>query len=64
MEREGVDLVAKLSEGCRSRGTSETGADDDDLELPLVSRVHQLFIGFKVLPFVGQWPFRRFRIEN
>ena len=32
--------------------TGETGADDDDLELPLVVGVHQLHVGLVVVPLL------------
>ena len=41
VEREDVDLVAELGQRRGGRSARQAGADDDDLEAPLVGRVHQ-----------------------
>ena len=53
VERERLDLVAEFAERGRSRRAGQPGADDDDLELALVRRVHQLLAGDVVVPLVG-----------
>ncbi len=54
VERERLDLVAEFAERRGGRRAGEARADDDDLELALVRRVHQLFVGDEVLPLVGE----------
>ena len=41
VEREDLDLVAELGQRGRGRAARQAGPDDDDLEAPLVGRVHQ-----------------------
>ena len=64
VERERLDLVAELAQRRGRRRTGQTGPDDDDLELSLVRRVHQLLIGDVVLPLVGQWPLGDLGVES
>ena len=60
VEGERINLIAELGERRSSRGTRQTGADDDDLELALVVGVDQLGIGLEVVPLVGQDSCRHF----
>jgi hypothetical protein len=64
VERERLDLIAEFAERGRGRRPGQAGADDDDLELALVRRVHQLLVGDVVLPLVGQWALGHLGIER
>ena len=64
MEHEVVHLVAQFGQGRRGAGTSQTGADDDDLVLPLVGRIDQLGAELVFLPLVGQGAGGDLRIER
>ena len=47
-----LDLVAEFGEGgCRS-ATSQAGAHDDDLVLPLIGRVHELEVKAVLVPLL------------
>ena len=51
-----LHLVAELAERRRGRRAAEAGADDDDLEPPLVRRVHELHVELVVVPLLGDGP--------
>jgi len=53
VERENLDFVAEFAEGGGGRGTGQSTAHHDDLELPLVARVDQAKRELVVLPLVG-----------
>ncbi len=63
VDAERLDVVAQLAERRRRRGAGEAGADDDDRELALVGRVHQLHLEAVPVPLVGDGAARNLRVE-
>ena len=62
LEAEAFDLVAQLGQRGGGRGAGQAGADDDDVELPLVGRVDQLQVELVLVPLLrpaGRWVFWR-----
>ena len=53
VEGERLDLVAELAERRGGGGAGEPGADDDDVELALVRRVHELHVELVLVPLLG-----------
>ena len=54
VEREDLHLVAELAERGRGRRAGQAGADDDDLELALVGRVHELDVELVLVPLLAR----------
>src|SRR5690606_32271602 len=64
VEGEHLHLVAQLTEGSGRRGAGEAGADDDDLELPLVGGVDEPDRELVALPLVLQRTGRDLGVED
>src|SRR5574344_129240 len=64
LEAEHLDIVAELAEGSRGGSAREAGADDDDRELALVGRVHELEFEFVAGPLFSDRAAGNFRVEN
>ena len=64
MKDEAFDVVAQLAHRRRSRGTRQPGADDDDVVLPLVRRVHQPRFETVTVPFFGERSAGCLRVER
>ena len=54
MEAEALDVVAQFGERCCGRSSSQAGTHDNDVEFPLIGRVHQLHLQPIALPFLLQ----------
>ena len=64
VEREDLDVVAELAERRGGRRAGEAGADDDDVELPLVRRVDELDVELVVVPLLLDRPVGDVRVER
>ena len=52
VEDEALDVVAELAERRRGRRAGQSGADHDDVVLPLVGRIDQLVVRLRVVPLL------------
>ena len=51
-----VHIVAQLGQAGRSRSTGKAGTHNQNAELPLVGRVHQLHVCLEARPLLSKWP--------
>ena len=54
LNTERFDVVTELTKGGCRRGSSQTGADDDDVVFPFVGRIDKLGVAPKLIPFLGE----------
>ena len=63
-KREALHVVAQLGQRGRGGRAGQTGADHDDVVLPLVGGVDELDVELVLVPLLGQRPFGSFRFER